>query len=258
MEKEQKVDKEVEILIVEDEMIIAATTSLYLENLGYKVVGIFPRAEEALEFIKNYQPDIILLDIQLKGEMNGIALAEKILLTHDIPIIYVTANTDDAHFNQARATRPYAFISKPFKKLDLQRAIELTLSRLKLEIEKSEYENEAGSVEPLEDTYLLKDRIFIRHKERLIKIFLEDIQYVEAERNYCKVQTIKTKYTLSVPLKTLEDKLPSPLFLRVHRSFMVNLKHIDELGDTYLMIDKQTIPINKETKELLKQKLLTI
>ncbi len=255
MEKKQKADKEVEILIVEDEMIIAATTSMYLENLGYKVVGIFPRAEEALEFINNHHPDIILLDIQLKGEMNGIELAKNIRNILEIPIIYVTANTDDTHFNMARETGPYAFISKPFKKLDLQRAIEITLSRLKLE---NHHLEENTSQEENQDTYFLNDRIFIRHKENLIKIFFADILFIEAERNYCKIKTVNSKYTLAVPLKAMEDKLPSPLFLRVHRSYMVNVKHIDELGDNFLIINKQSIPINKEHKDLLKQKLLTL
>jgi len=115
------------ILIVEDEMIIAANLSLELTSLGYEVTGIIPRGEEALMHIRENQPDILLLDIQLKGEIDGIDVATQMQKDFDIPIIYLTANTDDAYFNRAKETKPHAFISKPFKKRDLQRALELTI-----------------------------------------------------------------------------------------------------------------------------------
>ncbi len=126
-------DKAIKILIVEDEMVIAANISLQLTELGYEVTGILPRGEEALSQIKIERPDILLLDIRLKGEMDGVETAQEIQRYYNIPIIYLTANADEAHFNRAKETHPYAFISKPFKKLDLQRAIELTVDRISLE-----------------------------------------------------------------------------------------------------------------------------
>ena len=105
------------ILIVEDEMIIAANISLQLTTLGYEVTGIMPRGEDALLHIKDNQPDILLLDINLKGKLDGIETAEAMQKTHNIPIIYLTANVDDTHFNKAKRTHPYGFIAKPFKKL---------------------------------------------------------------------------------------------------------------------------------------------
>ena len=83
---------ELKILIVEDEMIIAANISLQLSELGYEITGILPRGEEALAHINEEMPDIVLLDIQLKGEMDGIQTAQLMQLEHNIPIIYLTAN----------------------------------------------------------------------------------------------------------------------------------------------------------------------
>ena len=120
----------IKILIVEDEMIIAANTSLQLTNLGYEVSGIVSRGEDALLHIKENLPDIVLLDIQLKGELDGIETAHQMQKDFNIPIIYLTSNVDEAHFERAKRTNPYAFISKPFKKLDLQHAIELTANRI--------------------------------------------------------------------------------------------------------------------------------
>ena len=126
-------NKNTSILIVEDEMIIAANISLQLNHLGYEVCGIISRAEEVLPEIRQYAPDIILMDINLKGDLDGIEVVKLIQNEFTIPIIYLTANSDVAHFEKAKATNPYAFISKPFKKLDLQRTIELTLTRIQKE-----------------------------------------------------------------------------------------------------------------------------
>ncbi|WP_321538296.1 response regulator [Flavobacterium piscinae] len=125
--------EKIKILIVEDEMIIGANIALQLTNLGYDVLGVIPRAEEVLPKIHQTLPDILLLDIYLKGDLDGIELAHIIQKEFNIPIIYLTANADEAHFNRAKTTNPYAFISKPFKKLDLQHAIELTILRIQEE-----------------------------------------------------------------------------------------------------------------------------
>jgi CheY-like chemotaxis protein len=107
------------ILIVEDEMLIAANISMQLESLGYEVLEIIPRGQEAINAVKIDKPDLVLMDINLKGEMDGIETAIQMQADGHIPVIYLTANADDVHFNRAKATNPYAFLSKPFKKLNI-------------------------------------------------------------------------------------------------------------------------------------------
>ena len=164
-------DNLIKILVVEDEMIIGAKISMQLNSLGYEVTGILPRGEDALLHIEINIPDIVLLDINLKGALDGIQTAEALMVKHAIPIIYLTANSDEATFNRAKHTRPAAFISKPFKQLDLQRAIELVISRMA--------QNDTGPLPEKEDNhdqpYILTDRIFVRHKEKMIKIMISDI-----------------------------------------------------------------------------------
>ncbi len=123
-------DTLIKILVVEDEMIIGAKISMQLTSLGYEVTGILPRGEEAIIHVEENKPDIVLLDINLKGKLDGIETALQMQKLADIPIIYLTANSDEATFNRAKVSKPYAFISKPYKQLDLQRAIELTISRM--------------------------------------------------------------------------------------------------------------------------------
>lgn len=239
----------VKILIVEDEMIIAANISLQLSTLGYEVSGIIPRGEEALLHIKQNQPDIVLMDIQLKGELNGIETAQLMQQDYDIPIIYLTANADDDHFEKAKTTHPYAFISKPFKKLDLQRAIELTINHIQTKELNSEQ-----SISP----FILSDCIFVRSHEKMVKVPIKDILYIEAERNYCRIHSKGKEYLLVITLKDLDEKLPQEHFLRIHRSFIVNISQIDEIANTHVVISKKAIPISKPLKEELLKRLQTI
>lgn len=233
------------VLIVEDEMIIAANISLQLNNLGYQVTGIVPRAEEVLPHIKQQLPDILLMDINLKGKLDGIALAGLIQAEYKIPIIYLTANADEVHFDRAKSTNPYAFISKPFKKLDLQRAIELTLIRVAEE--KKSKETQEASEEP----FVFSDAIFVRRHDKMVKVNINDILYIEAERNYCKIYCKEKEYLLVATLKDLEEKLTVNNLLRIHRSFIVNLCHIDEIANNYVVIAKKTIPLSSELKKQL-------
>jgi DNA-binding LytR/AlgR family response regulator len=246
-------DSTPKILIVEDEMLIGANISLQLTKLGYEVIGIIPRGEEAIQFLIENQPDIVLMDINLKGELDGIETAQRIQKEHDIPIIYLTANVDEAHFNRAKSTKPHAFISKPFKKLDLQRAVELTLSRIEednLSLPKFESKKEGPLV--------LNDSIFVKHQENMVKIIISDILYVEAERNYCRIYARDKAYLLVMTLKDLDENLPEEHFLRVHRSFIINISKVDEVGNTNVLVVKKAIPLSKTYRDELLQRLQMI
>ncbi len=244
--------QETEILIVEDEMIIAANLSLQLTELGYKVIDICPRGEEALLLIKQNKPDIVLMDIQLKGKLNGIETAQLMQEEDDIPIIYLTANSDDGHFEKAKATHPYAFIEKPFKKLDLQRAIELTIAQ---NLSKNEDKNNIISHN---DSLILSDCIFVRHLNTMVKVDIKDILYIEAERNYCRIYSKNKEYLLVITLGDMDEKLPSKHFFRIHRSFIINISQIDEIANSHLVIGKKAIPIGKALKEELLKRLQTM
>lgn len=251
---------ELKILIVEDEMIIAAKISLHLTQLGYEVSGIIPRGEEVILHCQQSPPDLLLLDIHLKGSIDGIETATQLQANNiDIPIIYLTANADETTFDRAKHTRPHAFISKPYKKLDLQRAIELAIGRM-VDAKKSTTKIvEKTSPKPDKNTpYILSDRIFVRHKNRMVKLFLEDILYIEAERSYCRIQTKETEYLLSMPLRVFAEKLDGGQFFRIHRSYIVNLPQIDEVGETHIMVSKKLIPIGKSYKEAFSQRIRMI
>lgn len=240
----------VKILVVEDEMIVGAKISMFLTELGYEVTGLLPRAEEALRHVQENSPDIALLDIRLKGAMDGITLAQTLMQTHRIPVIFLTANSDDATFQRAKTAQPYAFLAKPFHKTDLQRALELTIARMARQDDPS---TEEPANQPTKD-FILADRIFIHHKDRMIKVLFEAVQYIEAERNYCRIVTQNKEYTLSMPMKNLENNLPD-FFQRIHRSYIVNLKYLDEIHDLSVRIGPATLTVGKSFKSELMRKI---
>ena len=247
-------DNSIKILVVEDEMQIAAKTSMLLTNLGYEVTGILPSGEDALLHIKENRTDIVLLDINLKGKTDGIEIAKKINLQSCASIIYLTANTDEATFNRAKATKPAAFISKPFKQLDLQRAIELTISRL----DENKTEVVKGNNMINEQPVILSDRIFVRCRDKMIKIMIADILYIEADRNYSRIFTGTKEYLLTTTLKTIEEKLSSQPFVRTHRSYIINLAHVDEVAEDHVIISQKAIPLSSGMKEHLLERILTL
>lgn len=229
--------KSMKVLIVEDEVLVAKDVSWHLENLGCEVIGNLIEGEAVLPFLEKQNPDIILMDIVLKGELNGIETVKLIQKKHDIPIIYMTANTDDQSFEMAKATKPFAFIEKPFKKRTLLRTFELLIEQI--------LNKPSSTLEKIPQTFLLKDRIFVRDKNKMVKISLQEILYMEAERAYSRIITKEKEFVLSVPLSSLEKKIPADFLMRVHRSYVVNLNHIEELQENYVQVHKKYIPVSR-------------
>lgn len=243
--------KSISVLIVEDEIIIANKIGLHLEQFGYVVAGILPRGEQAVLHCRKEPPDILLLDINLKGNLDGIETA-RVLEKEGIhiPTIYLTANTDPATFERAKNTRPHAFLGKPYDQTELHRAISLAVQLHHAPAAAPEKAVAPTSASP-DGSQLLSDRIFVRHKEHMVKVFLKDIQYISAERSYCHIHAGDAEYLLSMPMGKLADQLHSSDFLRVHRSYVVNLRQIDMVADDHLVIGREAIPVGKEQREEL-------
>ena len=123
------------IMIVEDEDIVALDMKKSLTGLGYAVPAISSLGEDAVGEAAAIQPDLILMDIRLRGRMSGIDAALKIRTHLDIPIVYVTAYSDEATIEQAKVTRPYGFLLKPYKEGELRAAIEIALHNHQIERE---------------------------------------------------------------------------------------------------------------------------
>lgn len=236
----------IKILLVEDDWIIAKEITLSLNDLGFEVVGNFDAGEDALKKIPELKPDIVLLDIGLSGEMTGIDTAREIKRQYQVPFIFLTALADSTTIEQAKLTEPYAYLVKPVKAETLYSTIEITLHNAA---------QRKDPTPPLKEGLTIDDSIFVKTKNRLEKILLRDIRWVEASDIYALVCTATGTYLLNTSLKAVEEKFPATCFLRVHRSYIVNLDKIEAIEEDDLVITDQRIPIGKTYREKLMGRL---
>jgi CheY-like chemotaxis protein len=124
---------QVKILVVEDEIIVARTIANQLNQLGYTVIGTASSGQAAITKALEHKPQLVLMDIILKGEMDGITAASHIREKLDIPVIFLTAYGDDHTLERAKHTQPFGYVVKPFTPKDLRIAIEIGLSKYELE-----------------------------------------------------------------------------------------------------------------------------
>ncbi|MDX5418344.1 MAG: response regulator [Hymenobacteraceae bacterium] len=237
------------ILISEDEVIIAEDIAASLEEMGYQTCAI-DSGEGTLEMIRTMQPDLVLLDVNLKGDADGIEIGSKIREEFNIPFIYLTAYADKDTLDRAKKTEPDGFLAKPFDEKNLRSAIEIALYKHDSNVRNGDAE---GSATPKsnKESDLLTDYIFVKVKHRIIKVHYSDILWVEAYDNYSFIVTAEQKYLVSSTLKDMEHKLPSANFVRVHRSYIANLDKVEALEENSVVFSKGDIPIGKSYKKTL-------
>ena len=242
------------ILVVEDESIVAKDIQVCLRKLGYNVIGICSTGESAVEKALDERPDLIMMDIMLKGEMSGIQAAAAIRKDHDIPVIFLTAYTDRDTVDKAKETEPYGYIIKPFKEIDIQTAIEIALYKhSKEKVVKQERDFYYSLVEKQDSM----DMIFVKANQRLVKIKYEDIYFIEALKDYVVINTLERRYTIHSTMKDIESKMPEKQFVRVHRSFIIRIDKIKEIDHSNVIMDndKKIIPVGGSYKDLLQERI---
>jgi len=224
--------------IVEDELVIARTIINNLEELGYPCCGPAINYTEALELISEKKPDLLLLDITLSGKKDGIDLAQKINELYKLPFIFLTANSDALTVERAKAVRPHAYIIKPFTQADLFAAIEIAFS------------NFTGTrpINALSPSHVYHSRDFMFVKDGYVfrKVFFSDIFYLESDSNYVIIH-LKSQKKIMARSAFIDfiSQFDPATFLRVHRSFAVNLKFIDEVFPTEISVGGCKIPVGR-------------
>lgn len=233
----------VRILIVEDEVLVAMDLSNRLTQAGYEVTDRVETGEAALEALKNSLPDLVLLDIRLSGEMDGIQVAGEIKASYRLPVIFLTSFADDSTFRKAQQMLPSAYILKPFQDRELFLAIELAISNF------AHYRSGKDEKEPEKDSfYLLDNSLFLKHRTRFEKVPFEEITYFQAEGNCTLIHTSEKKYFLSTTLGLILQNLNAPHIVRTHRSFAVNLRKVSAFEGNMLFINELSIPVSQAHK----------
>ncbi len=249
-------EQAIKILIVEDNVIIADDMQSMLEEIGYEIVDNVIVYEQAIEVLKSKQVDLVLIDIILASDKTGIDLGKHIRENYDIPFIFVTSNSDRATVENAKTVKPNGYLVKPFEQQDLYTSIEIALSNFIYGKESSSkgtgFLDDGDTNENLAmSNSILKDSIFVKKQHLYYRIQFGDIHFIKADNVYLEVNTADKKFLVRSPLKDYLEKLPKNKFYRAHKSYIVNVDHIDAINSKDIMINNNLIPISKDFKEFI-------
>lgn len=242
-------EQPIRILIVEDNVIIADDMQSMLEEIGYEIVDNVIVYEQAEEVLKTQHVDLVLIDIILASDKTGIDLGKHIRENYDMPFIFVTSNSDRATVENAKTVKPNGYLVKPFEQQDLYTSIEIALSNFSRS-DKSSAIAESNDNVPMSNT-VLKDSIFVKKQHLYYRIQFSDIRFIKADNVYLEVNTVDKKFLVRSPLKDYLEKLPKNKFYRAHKSYIVNVDHIDAINSKDIMIKDTLIPISKDFKEFI-------
>jgi len=237
----------IKIFVVEDDRLFANQLEMYLDELGYWMVGQADNAKDAVEMIAAVQPDLILMDIHLKDSKDGVEIATRIKDFNQAPIIFISSLSDLETFERVKSVLPIAFLNKPVSKQKLQRTIELIVNQIA-----------NLKIRPIGTTNNLPSHISIKNQQQIECIPLSDIIYVEVLDKQCKIEQTKSTLTVRTPLKDLIKNLPSTVFIQTHRSYLVSLHHVKNVNladQTILMSNETHIPLSRSFREYVLDKL---
>lgn len=217
------------MLIVEDEPLIAKDLSFILEDIGLKHIEIAMSYEDALSALRSSRFDLILLDINLSSDHDGIDLANYINKEIHTPFIFITSYYNPSTISRAKVTRPLAYLLKPFNQHDIRINVEMALYKA----EQSEAET----------------TVYLREKSGTIQLELPSIRHLEAQDNYTRIVTTERELLVSQTLKSLLEKLPSHQFVRTHKSYAVRIDCISMIKGGNVFLGDEKIPIGRAYKE---------
>lgn len=234
------------ILIVEDELIIAEDIKTTLLKNNYNVVGIAMDYDEAIVIIENNTIDLIILDINLNAKKTGIDLATALNEKYKIPFIFSTSYSDSATLEKVKHTNPLNYLVKPFKREQLLTTIEIAQFKISEKL---------NSSKKAEESFIIKDAIFIKDKFKYTKLNFNDILWVKSDGNYLDIKTNHKDEVIRASLSNFIDKLNNDLFFRTHKSYIVNLEFIANIETNFITIADTKIPITKNYHDDLMRKL---
>lgn len=227
------------ILVVEDDPIIRLDITQHLLSKSYEIVGSFGKESQVLTYFLTMDscPDLAVFDINLAGNYEGISLADIARKKFNIPVIFLTSYTDRDTMSKAFSVNPSSYLVKPFDADDLFTNIELAL-----------FKNKSLSIASNRNT---EEPFYIKTDQKLIRLELGNISIVQSMENYSIIIVDNEKHVVNQSLKALTEKLSILGFMRIHKSYLINLNKIDYIYEDMAHIAEHSIPIGRQYKNEL-------
>lgn len=238
----------INILIIEDTKSESDELANVLVDNEYNIVGVATNYTEALTMFYQNKVDLVIIDVFLNGQPEGITFAETITITPNAvkPFVFLTSSKDRQIFERAKLTKPFSFLLKPFNELEVLYAIEMAVEKF--------YEQNNVFVSEDQDTVIGIDCLFIKKKNALKKVAVADIVYIEVEERYCNIVTQKEKFLVALSLTKIAALLDAEKFARTHRNYIVNTNKITEiiLNDNLVVLEgNHKIPLSENYKDFI-------
>lgn len=231
------------ILIVEDNLSFALELEMLLDALNYHIIGRVDNSATALEMIFSKNPDLILMDIEINGNMSGLEVGRAVAHL-GIPILYITALQGSAYEQAGELPGTIGYLVKPIDKITLRTTINLAVAQ-------AAKNKNILKDEEFRDSFVNRDYLFFKKKETYYKVSFSEIAIIKSNDNYCEITTSAgTLYSLRIPIGKLEEMLPAQIFLRTHRQYIVQSRLIQEvhLSDATIKVGGKSIPFSRENK----------
>ncbi|MBJ6369273.1 LytR/AlgR family response regulator transcription factor [Snuella sedimenti] len=220
------------VLIVEDSSADSDALVKVLFSNGYNVVGVATSYKEALDLFYKNKVDVVVVDVFLNGNPDGIHFAETINAAPYVskPFVFLTSSNDRQIFEKAKLTRPFSFLLKPFNELEILYAIEMAVEKFNSQT------NVFFSQE--QNTVVTNEYLFVKKGKALKKVLISNIVYIEVEERYCNVVTEKEKFVILISLTKILNLLDASKFYRTHRNYIVNIEKVVEIipADNLIML----------------------
>jgi DNA-binding LytR/AlgR family response regulator len=236
----------INIVIVEDNLIQKDLMEIYIEELGHNVLATFDTGEEALNKMDTLEPDLLLMDINLKGLMNGVDAANEIYSKWGVNVIFTTSQTNFSVLDKAANTNPLDILIKPIS-MD-QLGASLLLAQVK----------SPKSGKDLSTKYTVKNGHFIFKDGHMFeRVPLADLKHIEGGGNYFTLHFKSRKTTLKGTLSELEQELPSDLFCRVNRSSIISIEAVKSFSTKWVVLeDGSEHKVSKSNVDTVLSKLM--
>lgn len=228
-------------LIIDDEATARMIISQLIEkNENLQLEEEFPNAMQAIKYLNQQSTDLIFLDIHMP-DFTGFDFIQTLKVP---PNVILTTSDKSFAIEAFEYDCIVDYLVKPITQERFDKAVKKALNA----------KTATKTQDPISDLNKTENDLYVNIDRRLIKIDIPSIYLIEAKGDYIQIKTFNKNYTVHSTLKKIEDKLPDDLFLKIHRSFVINTKHIIDIEDNSVLIEKDVVPVSRSNRpELMKR-----